>query len=76
MKSMILTLFNEISECMNVKEIIITDKNIALTFDGYLSNYEIAKLQNKLDIESFAIKKHNYNRMEIVFTYNSELTGV
>lgn len=73
MKRDIKNLFTEIQSCMNVCEIIIDHKNIALTFDGYISTNDIDRLQKTLGIDHFIVTKHNYNRMKIVFTYNSEL---
>ena len=72
-KNDIKELFDVISECMNVEDVIISNKNIAFTFKGYISNYEIEKLQQILGIKSFIMRRHNYEKEEIIFTYNSEL---
>ena len=71
MKNDFTSMFQAINECMPVEDIIITDKNVAFTFKGYLSNHHIDKLQQKIGIESFIIRTHNYNRNEIVFTHDS-----
>ena len=71
MKKDFTKIFQAISECMNVEDVIITKKNVSFTFKGYISSNDIAKLQNTIGIESFIVKTHNYNKNEIVFTHNS-----
>lgn len=74
MKQQLKELFTGFTECMlAIEDVIITDTNIKFTFKGYISSHDIKKLQNKLGIESFIVKKHNYDKQEIVFTYNSVL---
>ena len=73
MKSQLIEIFSEIEDCMSVEEIIITKKNVAFTFKGYISSHDIQKLQQVLQTRSFIIRKHNYEKQEIIFTYNSEL---
>lgn len=71
MKKQLKKLFENFNNCMNVHDIIITEKNIALTFKGYLSSNDINKLVKMLEIDNYIVKTHNYEKMEIVFTYNS-----
>ena len=73
MKYELKELFETIEQCMRVEDIIITKKNVSFTFKGYISNFDIMKLQKALGIDSFIVRTHNYDRNEIVFTYNSEL---
>lgn len=74
MKNDFTAMFNAISECMiNVEDIIISEKNVAFTFKGYISNTDINKLQAKIGIESFIIRTHGCSKNEIVFTHNSIL---
>ena len=72
MKSQLKELFTGFTDCfLAIEDVIITDKNIKFTFKGYISSHDIKKLQNKLEIDSFMVKKHNYEKQEIIFTYNS-----
>lgn len=72
MKSQLKELFTGFTDCfLAIEDVIITDKNIKFTFKGYISSHDIKKLQNKLGIDSFMVKKHNYEKQEIIFTYNS-----
>ena len=72
MKSQLKELFTGFTDCfLAIEDVIITDTNIKFTFKGYISSHDITKLQNKLGIDSFMVKKHNYEKQEIIFTYNS-----
>jgi hypothetical protein len=71
MKNQLKTIFQAINDCMNVQDIIITERNVAFTFKGYLASHDIEKLVKTLEIDHYLVKKHNYEKMEIVFTYNS-----
>ena len=72
MKSQLKELFTGFTDCfLAIEDVIITDKNIKFTFKGYISSHDIKKLQNKLGIDSFIVRKHNYEKQEIIFTYNS-----
>ena len=71
MKKDFTKMFQAISKCIKVEDVIITEKNVSFTFKGYISSNNIAKLQDTIGIESFIIQKHNYNKNEIVFTHNS-----
>lgn len=71
MKKQLKKLFESFNDCMNVHDVIITEKNVALTFKGYLSSHDINKLVKMLEIDNYIVKTHNYEKMEIIFTYNS-----
>ena len=74
MKQQLKELFTGFTDCfLAIEDVIITDTNIKFTFKGYISSHDIKKLQNKLGIESFIVKTHNYEKQEIIFTYNSVL---
>lgn len=74
MKQQLRELFTGFTDCfLAIEDVIITDTNIKFTFKGYISSHDIKKLQQKLGIDSFIVRKHNYEKEEIIFTYNSVL---